>query len=74
MPPTERVNSVAPSGAREALQSNLDHTMTLNKKKSWFDSAREAFQRGAKGVVGHLRSGDRKSSNGEDPEYVCPQT
>lgn len=68
MPQVEHVDSAAPSAAREALQSNLDNTLTLNRKKSWFGGAREAFQRGAKGVVGHLKSSDRKTSYGEDQQ------
>ncbi|KAF2210710.1 hypothetical protein CERZMDRAFT_99319 [Cercospora zeae-maydis SCOH1-5] len=71
-PQPERVDSPLPSAARDALQSTLDNTLTLNRKKSWFGSAREVFQRGAKGVVGHLRSGDRKSNQEDDQENVGP--
>ncbi|PPJ58065.1 hypothetical protein CBER1_03820 [Cercospora berteroae] len=69
-PQPEQADSPLSSAARDALQSNLDSTLTLNRKKSWFGSAREVFQRGAKGVVGHLRSGDRKGSQEEIQEYV----
>ncbi|GIZ37784.1 hypothetical protein CKM354_000122000 [Cercospora kikuchii] len=69
-PQPERADSPLSSAARDALQSNLDNTLTLNRKKSWFGSAREVFQRGAKGVVGHLRSGDRKGSQEEAQENV----
>ncbi|CAK1359897.1 unnamed protein product [Cercospora beticola] len=69
-PQPERADSPLSSAARDALQSNLDNTLTLNRKKSWFGSAREVFQRGAKGVVEHLRSGDRKGSQEDAQEYV----
>ncbi|KAI5360888.1 hypothetical protein Slin14017_G090630 [Septoria linicola] len=72
-PQSEGLDSSAPPTARDALQSNLESTLTLNRKKSWFGSAREAFHRGAKGVVDHLRSGDRKDSCAEDQENVDPE-
>jgi hypothetical protein len=53
------------SAARQALRGNLDQSVTLTRKASWFGSARGVIQRSAlqaKGLVDALR-GDNKNQD-----------
>ncbi|KAF2167677.1 hypothetical protein M409DRAFT_21831 [Zasmidium cellare ATCC 36951] len=45
----ERGSAVSPSPARDALQGNLESGLTLNRKKSWFGSARDILSKALKG-------------------------
>ncbi|SMQ49086.1 unnamed protein product [Zymoseptoria tritici ST99CH_3D7] len=66
--------SLSPSPARDALQGNLDNTLSLTHKKSWFGSARETLSRGAlsaKGYIDALR-GETSSRAGDDSIFEDP--
>lgn len=45
----ERGGAISPSPARDALQGNLESSLTLNRKRSWFGSARDTLFRALKG-------------------------
>lgn len=56
------------SPAEVALQSNLDKTLTLKKRPSWFGSIRNAGQKvalGAKALVDSFRPGQPEKENSE---------